>query len=108
FGPAAAAGFDEPGELPRPFRKERNRGEWLAAEEATRVADGLEVAREIVEAKARPASPIVIVGDGTYTGADPRHVLTLLANAGVNLERVDLPPDIEEVVPGALNLPEEV
>jgi len=98
YGPAPSSGFDATEELPGPI-----------GGEASRVAGGLEVARELVEAQVRSGSRVVLVGDGTYTGTDPRPLLRLLAGTGVQLERVDLPPaDVEEVVPGELSLPAEV
>ncbi|MFN0008896.1 MAG: vWA domain-containing protein [Planctomycetota bacterium] len=108
YGPAAASAFDDSIELPGPFGATGNHGAWLAAGRASRLADGLRVAGEFAAKLPRSATRVVLVGDGTYTGTDPRPALRQLASHGARLERADLPPaDREEIVPGALDLPDE-
>lgn len=105
FGDEVRRIGDPAAALPAPFASIHNRSGWMEAGRASRLAGALEVARALVHGHAR----IVIVGDGTYSGDDPRPAIDRLAEAGALLERLDLPPpDVEEVVPGALDLPEEV
>jgi Mg-chelatase subunit ChlD len=81
----------------------------LWAEDATRVSDALEVARGLAQDPSRASCRVVLIGDGTYTGNDPRPILRELRDLGVSLERLDLPlADVPEVTVGPLSLPREV
>jgi Mg-chelatase subunit ChlD len=109
FGDEVRRLGDSGAALPPPFISAGVRHAWLRAGQASRLYGALEVASELAEDPGRGTVRVVLVGDGTYTGADPRPALNRLAEAGLVLERLDLPPsDLEEVVPGALDLPDEV
>lgn len=95
--------------LPPPFASSGVRHAFLRAGWASRLSAALEVSLELVKQSGRGRGRVVLVGDGTYTGTDPRPALDQLAQAGAVLVRLDLPPsDLEEIVPGALDLPDEV
>ena len=81
----------------------------IAPEPATRLAGALEVARGLALDPDRKGARIVVLGDRTYTGADPSPRIRELRRDGIGIRWVDAPPpDRRELLAGALALPSEV
>jgi hypothetical protein len=102
YGPGPSHDFDVRSAID-PRRMNRSRID------ETRLASALETVRALAREPARAGCRLVYVGDDTFTGPDPRPIWRELADLGVNLERVQLPPaEGPQVLPGPLTLPREV
>jgi len=104
FGPAPARTFPREPRLTE--RDPRSYGDGVSR---TKLAAALEAAGSVAAEPGRAACTLVLVGDDTYTGADPVPLLRALRERGVALERVDLAlPRRADVTIGPLVLPRSV
>ena len=105
FGPAAARSFRLESALP--ISGPSTSPHYGSAE--THLASALETVLALAEDPARAGCTLDYFGDDTFTGRDPRPRWATLAERGVRLVRVELPPpDRQDLVVGALTLPREV
>jgi Mg-chelatase subunit ChlD len=92
YGPAPAAGF-------RDWLAGRGQPPYSPActparSQGSELEGALAVVREVLSSASRPARDMLLLTDGTCTGADPRASLEALLASGVGLERFEYPvPD---------------